>query len=127
MTAAGGAGGFASTPSDLVHWARALYGGRLLRAETLARLTDVRSTARFDPTVPYGLGVQLVVIDGVPTEGHSGRLLGFRSAVRYVPERGIAVAVLTNQSRSDPGPIVRVLLRTVLTADAPACRCFARR
>ena len=127
VTAAGGAGGFASTPSDLVHWARALYGGRLLRAETLARLTDVRSTARFDPTVPYGLGVQLVVIDGVPTEGHSGRLLGFRSAVRYVPERGIAVAVLTNQSRSAPGPIVRVLLRTVLTADAPACRCFARR
>jgi CubicO group peptidase (beta-lactamase class C family) len=127
VTAAGGAGGYASTPADLVHWARALYGGRVLRAETLARLTDVRSTARYDPRVPYGLGVQILAIDGVITEGHSGRILGFRSALRYVPERGIAVAVLTNQSRTDPGPILRVLLRTVLTADVPACRCFARR
>jgi D-alanyl-D-alanine carboxypeptidase len=127
VTAAGGAGGYASTPADLVHWARALYGGRVLRAETLARLTDVRSTARYDPRVPYGLGVQVLAIDGVITEGHSGRILGFRSALRYVPERGIAVAVLANQSRTDPGPILRVLLRTVLTADVPACRCFARR
>ena len=31
---------------------------------------------------PLRLGVQAVEIDGLTTLGHSGRLLGFRSAVR---------------------------------------------
>ena len=72
-------------------------------------------------------GVQVLEIDGRRTVGHSGRLLGFRSAVRYLPDQGVSIAVLTNQSRTDPGPIVRSLLRLALTPLDDPCRCRVRR
>ena len=112
VTAAAGAGGIASTSADLARWARALYAGRVLDAESVeAMVSDISLTAPYEPRVPYGLGVQRVEIDGAATLGHSGRLLGFRSAVRWLPEEDIAIAVLTNQSRTDPGTFVRALLR----------------
>ena len=124
VTAAGGAGGFASDARDLARWARDLYGGRLVTPETFARMTDDTATVAYKARVPYGLGVQLIDIDGRLTLGHSGRLLGFRSAVRYLPNEGVSIAVLTNQSRVDPGPILRSLLRLALTPDRTPCRCF---
>jgi CubicO group peptidase (beta-lactamase class C family) len=126
ITAASGAGGYASDSLDIARWARALYGGRLLTPETLARMKDVTATATYKVRVPYGLGVQIIDIDGRRTLGHSGRLLGFRSAVRYLPDADISIAVLTNQSRVDPAPILRSLLRIALTPDTSPCRCSDR-
>ena len=104
VTAAGAAGSIASTPSDLVRWARALYGGDVLDTATARDHGRRRRscTADEEATVPYGLGVQAVTFDGHPTLGHSGRLLGFRAVVRWLPRERIAIAVLTNQSRTDP-------------------------
>jgi D-alanyl-D-alanine carboxypeptidase len=122
ITAAGGAGGYASDARDLARWARALYGN-VLAPETVARMIDGTATAAYKARVPYGLGVQMLDIDGHKTLGHSGRLLGFRSAVRYLPDAKVSIAVLTNQSRVDPGPILRSLLRLALTPDRTPCRC----
>ena len=114
VTAAAGAGGLAASSSDLARWARALYAGDILAASSVeAILEDVARTQRHEPTVAYGLGMQLVDIDGRRSFGHSGRLLGFRSAVRWLPDDDIAIAVLTNQSRTDPGIFVRALLKIV--------------
>ncbi len=122
VTAAGAAGSIASTPDDLVHWVRALYGGDVLDPASLqAMVGDVALTADKDPTIPYGLGVQAVEFDGHPTLGHSGRLLGFRAVVRWLPQERIAIAVLTNQSRSDPSVIARSLLRLALTRSMGGC------
>jgi D-alanyl-D-alanine carboxypeptidase len=126
ITAAAGAGGYASDARDIARWARALYGSRLLAPETVARMVDDTATATYKARVPYGLGVQLIDIDGNRTLGHSGRLLGFRSAVRYLPDADISIAVLTNQSRVDPGPILRSLLKIALTPDQRPCRCDER-
>jgi D-alanyl-D-alanine carboxypeptidase len=124
VTAAGSAGSIASTPTDLVRWARALYGGDVLAPTSLTSMvTDALSTARFKPSIPYGLGVQEATIDGRPTLGHSGRLLGSRSVVRWLPSEGIAIAVLTNQSRNDPGLVARALLRVVLGTPVPCPDC----
>jgi D-alanyl-D-alanine carboxypeptidase len=125
ITAAGGAGGFASDARDVARWARALYGSRLLAPETLASMFDGTASAAYEARVPYGLGVQLIDIDGNLTLGHSGRLLGFRSAVRYLPDAEVSIAVLTNQSRVDPGPILRSLLKIALAYQRP-CRCDER-
>lgn len=127
VTAAAGAGGIASTSADLVRWARALYAGRVLAPESVdAMLSDISVTAPYDPRVPYGLGVQRLDIDGVASLGHSGRLLGFRSAVRWLPDDDIAIAVLTNQSRTDPGIFVRALLR--IAREQGACvNCTSQR
>jgi CubicO group peptidase (beta-lactamase class C family) len=126
ITAAGGAGGIASDARDLALWVRALYGGHVLAPATVERMTDVTATAAYKATVPYGLGVQVIQIDGRRTFGHSGRLLGFRSAVRYLPDGGVSIAVLTNQSRVDPGPILRSLLNLALTRGTTGCDCVDR-
>jgi Beta-lactamase class C and other penicillin binding proteins len=121
VTAAGGAGSIATTASDLATWARALYGGGVLRPETVASMVDDAAvTTALKSSVPYGLGVQVVTIDGRPTLGHSGRLLGFRAVMRWLPDQGIAVVVMTNQGRTDPGLLIRDLLRTVLGVP-PVC------
>ena len=127
VTAAGAAGGFASTARDLAQWAHALYGGKVLRPEYLAAMIDADATSALKSTIPYGYGTQIVEIDGHKTLGHSGRLLGFRSAIRYLPDQGVAIAVVTNQSRTDPATIVRNMLRIALTPVDEPCGCRQRR
>jgi D-alanyl-D-alanine carboxypeptidase len=121
VTAAGGAGSIAATSRDVALWARALYDGTAIGVDqTALMLNDVATTATYRPRVPYGLGVQVFPILGRPSFGHSGRLLGFRAAVRHLPGELTTIAVLTNQSRSDPGIIVEHLLK-IAFAPEPAC------
>jgi D-alanyl-D-alanine carboxypeptidase len=125
VTAAGGAGSMAATSADAAHFARLLYTGELLGLErTTEMLAGISATARYDPRVPYGLGVQVVAIGGRATVGHSGRLLGARAAVRHLPIERTTIAVLTNQSRADPGVIVSRLLSIVFGPEAPCIRCI---
>ncbi len=119
-TAAHGTGSLAATSGDVARWARALYGGRVLAKGTLGLMVaDARATARLRPDIPYGLGVQLVELDGRAALGHSGRLAGFRSVVRHLPGEGITIAVLTNQSTQDPARIARALVRIAIGAQPP--------
>ena len=127
VTAAGGAGAFAASAKDLARWAQALFGGDVLEPDYLEAMIDVAGTVAVRSAIPYGYGVQVIEIDGRRTVGHSGRLLGFRSAVRYLPDQGVSIAVLTNQSRTDPGLIVRSLLRVALTPLDDPCRCREHR
>jgi D-alanyl-D-alanine carboxypeptidase len=115
VTAAGGAGSLASTSADVAAWARALYGGRAIDGESLSlMLSGIDRVAGYRPRVPYGLGVQAIVVDGHRTFGHSGRFLGFRSVMRWLPDEGVAIAVLTNQSRADINPLVARLIHIAL-------------
>jgi len=128
VTAAGSAGSIASTADDLVTWAKALYGGRVLTTASLtAMVADVAVTAPFNPSIPYGLGVQAATVDGRLTLGHSGRLLGSRTVVRWLPDQGIAIAVLTNQSRNDPNLVARALLRVLLGTPIDCTSCATAR
>jgi D-alanyl-D-alanine carboxypeptidase len=124
VTAAAGAGAIAATSADAARWARLLYTGELLGPEMTAQmLAGVSATAGYAPRVPYGLGVQAFPIDGRPALGHSGRLLGFRAAIRHLPGEATSIAVLTNQSRTDPGIIVQKLLSIVFAPADPCLRC----
>jgi D-alanyl-D-alanine carboxypeptidase len=121
ITAAGGAGSLAASSNDVARWARSLYRGEVLPAATIRDMVDdARRTARFRPRVPYGLGVQLAPLDGRLALGHSGRLTGFRSLVRYLPGEGITIAVLTNEAKQDPALIARALLRIVSPPALPS-------
>jgi D-alanyl-D-alanine carboxypeptidase len=124
VTAAGAAGSIASTSSDLARWARALYGGSALEPATRAAMVgDVLRTARYKPAVAYGLGVQVVRIAGHPTLGHSGRFLGARAAIRWLTDEHIAVAVITNQSRTDTNVLLADLLKFALKPQADCISC----
>jgi D-alanyl-D-alanine carboxypeptidase len=120
VSASGGAGSIAASSIDLARWAKALYGGAVLSSDSLATMIgDVTNTALYKPRVPYGLGVQSVTVGGWPAVGHSGRLLGFQGVMRYFPGQGFAVAVLTNQSRADPGVILKGLVAIVAPPPPP--------
>ncbi len=126
VTAAAAAGGIASSARDIASWARAVYGGEALSPAALgAMLGDIERTDRLKPGIPYGLGVQAIEIDGRLTYGHSGRLLGFRAVMRHLPQEGLTIAVLTNQSRADPATIARSLLRVALRP-IEHCTCTGR-
>jgi D-alanyl-D-alanine carboxypeptidase len=124
VTASGAAGALAGTAEDAARWAAALYGGAVLDRETLASaIADAALTARYQPRVAYGLGVQVVRFGEVLTLGHSGSFIGFRNQVRWIPDPGIAVVLLTNQGRLDTSPLEARLIELALEAiPAPDCR-----
>jgi D-alanyl-D-alanine carboxypeptidase len=123
VTAAAGAGGIAASAIDLARWARALYAGSALDPLTVeSMIADVALTRRFKPSRAYGLGLVAAPIDGRPTIGHSGRFLGSQAVMRWLPEEGVAIAVLTNQSRTDPEKIARALLKIALRPP-DGCTC----
>jgi CubicO group peptidase (beta-lactamase class C family) len=100
-----GAGVFLSTPTELVRFAMAINGGRLLRPETVAILQTPQRVRSGEET-GYGLGWDLehVELAGAPARwvGHDGTTLGGRVAsLMTFPERGIAVSVISNISYTD--------------------------
>jgi serine beta-lactamase-like protein LACTB, mitochondrial len=100
-----GAGGFLSTPSDLVRFGMAFNSGKLLKPATVRMLqTSLRLTSGEE--TGYGLGWDLdaASLAGQPVTrvGHDGEyFLGGSTSFATFPERGIVVAVMTNTSFAD--------------------------
>ena len=103
-----GAGGFLSTPSDLVRFGMAVGGqvgaqdGKLLQPATVRELQTPQALASGEET-EYGLGwmVETVPLAGERTRlaSHASRtLLGGSTSFMTFPERGLVVAVTSNIS-----------------------------
>jgi D-alanyl-D-alanine carboxypeptidase len=110
VTAAGSAGAIAATSRDLAVWARRIYGGAVLRPAALAAMLDVSHSVGAGSALPYGLGVEEVSLGGRLTEGHNGRLIGAGATMRYLPDSGFSIAVVTNQDRVSPDVFAAALL-----------------
>lgn len=100
-----GAGGFLSTPSDLVRFGTAIGTGKLLKPATVRMLQTPQALASGEET-PYGLGWMLDTVplagDSARMAGHASRtLLGGSTHFMTFPERGIVVAVTSNISFAD--------------------------
>ena len=108
-----GGGMFVSTASDLVRFALAMNGGKLLTPETVQMLQTSQRLPSGEQT-GYGLGWDLenVTLAGHPaaTVGHDGDLLGGTLAtLMTLPDRGLVVAVIANTSYADtPGLALKV-------------------
>lgn len=89
MSIPSGAGGLYSTTHDLLKWQQGLYGGRLLRPESLAAFTTPGLR-------DYALGIGVETKDGKRTWSHSGGIDGFNTYLAYDPDTKISVAVLAN-------------------------------
>ena len=90
------AGSLFSTVDDLHTWNRAVFGGRLLKQETLKRAHTEKLIPGFGPT-RYGLGWQLAHVQGVPSIEHGGGINGFVTHALYLPSEDLYVVVLTNR------------------------------
>lgn len=90
-----GAGAMYSTTGDLLKWQQGLFGGKLLKPESLAAYV---SPAEFEigDNARYALGVAVTRDDEGTMYSHSGGIEGFSAWLGYDPDRKITVAVLAN-------------------------------
>ncbi|MCP4109677.1 MAG: serine hydrolase [Desulfobacteraceae bacterium] len=98
------AGNMISNTEDLAHWARALYGGKVLSEASLAEMLDI-SDDYF-----YGLGVQYEEVLGI---GHAGRIVGYNSLMAFNPDTGVIVCLLINKAHADTLPIAHEVLNAL--------------
>lgn len=95
------AGGIVSTVGDLLDFAQMHLcdgegnGHRVLSPES-ARAMRERTSQQGVLASGFGIGWNIQHIDGVALAGHGGATNGFRAHLVTVPERGFALAMLTN-------------------------------
>lgn len=99
MSWAGGAGAIYSTVDDLLKWNQALYGGKVLKKESLdAALTPAVLKNGAEPSMRYGFGLGLAKYRGMDVISHSGGLHGFLTQLSYYPKEKMTVVMFTNTS-----------------------------
>jgi CubicO group peptidase (beta-lactamase class C family) len=113
------AGGILTTPEDLVRWLRAqldpgrVEGRQVIPAEVVraAHTPAAMHTDTFYRYVRtgYGLGWQTADYEGERMVQHFGGYEGWRAHISFLPERGIGVAVLINDSSPIGGPAPDVI------------------
>lgn len=89
MTLPRGAGGLYSTTHDLMCWTEGVFGGKLLAAASLEKMTRAFKN-------DYALGVSVKESHGRKRIEHGGGIDGFNSHVAYFPESRTTVVVLAN-------------------------------
>jgi CubicO group peptidase (beta-lactamase class C family) len=88
MTIPLSAGALYSTTEDLLRWEEGLFGGKLLKPESLAKMTTP-----FKEGYAFGLSVSRA---GYERISHSGGIEGFNTSLVYYPDDKVVVAVLAN-------------------------------
>ena len=113
MTWPAGAGAMRSTIGDLAKWHDALFGGKVLKPETLADMTtpgrykngtpiDTRAgvtrapPAGVEPPTGYAMGLMTGTFAGEPRIGHSGSIDGFNAMINTYPKSKLTIVVLNN-------------------------------
>lgn len=92
------AGALYSTTEDLLRWEQGLFGGKVLSAASLQKMTTP-----FLHDYVCGLGVSTV--KGHKVIEHGGGIEGFNTQLSYYPEDRLTVVVLGNLNGSAPGEI----------------------
>src|SRR5215467_12619307 len=83
------AGALYSTTEDLLRWEQGLFGGKVLKPESLAKMT-----APFKEDYAFGLAVTSK--DGHKRIEHGGGIEGFNTSLTYYPDGKLVVVVLAN-------------------------------
>lgn len=113
-----GAGGLESTPSDLAKWNSALYGGKLLRPESLALMTAAHAPVAEGLAYGYGIFVGKDKASGEAMFSHNGGIPGFVAYNAYFPQRATSVVVLSNVDSAEAIDLGRILIRLELDGHA---------
>jgi len=90
------AGALQSTVDDLHTWNNAVFGGRLVSAETLAKAHTPHVLPSGKDT-RYGHGWMMANVQGVRSVEHGGGINGFVTHALYLPEEDLYVVVLANR------------------------------
>src|SRR5580765_6790128 len=89
MTIPFSAGALYSTTEDLLRWEQGLFGGKVISAASLAKMTTP-----FKQDYAFGLGVQTK--NGHKVIEHGGGIEGFNTQLSFYPDDKLVVVVLAN-------------------------------
>ena len=92
------AGALYSTTEDLLRWEQGLFGGKVLSAASLEKMTTPFKE-------DYGFGISLQSLGGHKAIHHNGGIEGFNTELDYYPEDKLVVAVLGNVNGQAPSEI----------------------
>jgi CubicO group peptidase (beta-lactamase class C family) len=104
MTIPFSAGALYSTTEDLLRWEQGLFGGKVLTAASLAKMTTP-----FKQDYAFGLGVS--TSNGHKMIAHDGGIEGFNTSLAYYPDDKLVVAVLANLNGPFAGQIAANLAK----------------
>lgn len=107
MTIPFSAGAIYSTTGDLLKWEQGLFGGKVLKPESLAKMT---TPFKMD----YGFGLSIRTKDGHKIISHNGGIEGFNTAMSYYPDDKVTVIVLGNLTGGAPDMIASSLGKVAL-------------
>lgn len=98
-----GAGALYSTTEDLLKWEQGLFGGKLLSAASLAKMTTPFKNN-------YGFGLAIDTSGAHKVIAHGGGIEGFVTDLEYYPDDKLTVVVLENvNGAAQPGEIAKKL------------------
>src|SRR5258708_2990669 len=97
-----GAGALYSTTEDLLKWEQGLFGGKLLQAASLEKMTKPFKNN-------YAFGLQVDTSGGRKLIQHGGGIEGFNTELEYYPEDKLTVVVLGNVNGAAPAESAKKL------------------
>jgi CubicO group peptidase (beta-lactamase class C family) len=109
------AGQLWSTVGDLSVLARFLLGdtGDVLSADTVAEMAEPGAVDAFEQGSAYGLGLEIVSVDGRRYVGHGGSVPGFLAGVFVDPEERSGAVTLANTTSGLGGGLTVELLQVL--------------
>ncbi|WP_036384797.1 serine hydrolase [Muricauda sp. MAR_2010_75] len=100
-----GAGAVVSTPTDIVKFSDALFGGKLITQEQLEMMETIQDG--------YGLGLFRFPFHERISYGHTGGIDGFSSLFGYLPDGKVSFAMTSNGFNMNTNDIAIALLSAV--------------
>lgn len=101
----GGAGAMISTLGDLRTWVKALVDGTLLSPGLQAQRLQF---VKFDNPGPVSVGYGLGIFKLDDLLGHNGAVIGYSTAMYYLPSNGATIVVWGNNSTNDSTPTTTI-------------------
>ena len=100
-----GAGAITATAADLTRFSDALFGGRLLKAESLETMKNIKYM--------FGMGLMKFQFNESIGYGHTGGIDGFSSGFSHFEDGGISYAFTSNGTRMNNNDISIAVLSAV--------------
>ncbi len=107
MTIPFSAGALYSTTGDLLKWEQALFGGKVLKPESLTKMTTPFKS-------DYGCGLVIRTVDGHKLINHGGGIEGFNTSLNYYPDDKLTVIVLGNLTGGAPDQVAGYIGKVAL-------------
>lgn len=115
----GGEGGMVSSVQDMLQWAAHLLRPAGAASDVAADLMQAAALNGGEAS-PYARGLERSTLDGLACIGHGGLWPGFRTEFLLLPERELAVVVISNDGGHNPYKTAREIARLALDLPPPA-------